>query len=380
MNEQAIARASDQQALGALLTGQKQRIEQLSGGSVSPDRLAQLAFLAVRKTPALQSCTVASVLAACLDAARLGLEPDGIQGAIIPYKGAAAFQPMYRGLIELTYREGTVVAIEVRVAFAGDDFRIELGSSPRITHTPSFSVEAEDRKPIAYYAVAHMRDAVTFDFMLPHEIEVIRKRAPSSARSSPWDTDYDEMAKKTVIKRLLKKLPSSSARLRDAQQHDNDIDLEVDDTPKTKTTATSATDKLLAAKAKQTKAKAEAVAAPQLPAGGADDAGDDASLDDIERATTPEVIDPPVVDDAPLIALMRAIPRVERDDAGAIVRTRHAQHLGAAKRALTEAGYQMVRLLTKDRLGETADLGSVDVATLIAARAKLAAAGGFVEQ
>lgn len=388
MNDTAMARASDQQSLARMLEGQSNRIKEISGGSVLPARLAQLAFLAVRKTPALQNCTVASVIAACLDAARLGLEPDGVQGAIIPYKGSAAFQPMYRGLIALAFREGSVDAIEARVAFAGDDFRIELGSRPLIHHMITFAadgtggfveVSESERKPICYYAVAHMRGVSTFDFMRPHEIEAIRKRAPSASRSSPWDTDYDEMAKKTVIKRLLKKLPAS-ARLRDALAHDNDIDAvegELAAGATTQTSAKSGTGKMLAAKQKAEKAKAQAVDAPQTSS------SDDEPPDYIDGDGGEGEGDPPppekAADDAPLVALMRAIPRVTLDDKGTPTRQRHFQHMKAAKQALTEEGYQMIRLLTCDRFGETSQLSEAEMATLTRALTKLKAAGGYIE-
>lgn len=222
----AMAKASDQKTLGDVIGQHADDIKRLAGSVMTIERLTSLAFLAVRKTPALANCTVTSIVAACLDAARLGLEPDGVQGAIIPYKGSAAFQPMYRGLIALCHRDGTIDTIEAFAAREGDTFEVVMGTSPGIVHRPNMRGTGTE-KVIAYYAIAHLNGRMQFEVMLPWEIERIKARSPSasSGRSTPWDTDYDEMAKKTVLKRLMKKLPSS-ATVRDAVNHDNEIETE----------------------------------------------------------------------------------------------------------------------------------------------------------
>ena len=48
-----------------------------------------------------------------------------------------------------------------------------------------------------------------FDTLSKEEIEKIRKRAPSAKSSSPWDTDYVEMAKKSAIRRAFKMIPKN---------------------------------------------------------------------------------------------------------------------------------------------------------------------------
>lgn len=224
-NSAAMTKASDHRTLRGVLESQQKRIAELAGKELTPERIVSLAMMATNKLPALQNCTVASIVAAVMDAARLGLEPDGVQGAIIPYKGSAQFQPMYRGLIALMHRAGMVDTIEAFTVRAADEFSVEIGTTPRIQHKPN--LVAEKSKAVAYYAVAHLNGRAQFEVMAPWEVDLIRMRSPSanSGRQTPWDTDYDEMAKKTVLKRLMKKLPSS-ARVRDAMQHDNDVETE----------------------------------------------------------------------------------------------------------------------------------------------------------
>lgn len=216
-----------QQKLGQLqhyLAARKTKIEQAAGKLLDADRVIMLALMAVNKTPSLMKCTQESILQAVYDAGRLGLEPDGVQGAIVPYKGSAQFQPMYQGLCQLVYEEESVESIEARVAYDCDFFRVVLGTDPHIEHKPDLE-HAGKRTAVAYYAVAHMRGRAKFDVMTPAEIDAIRARSPSVNTSvSPWKTDYEEMAKKTVLKRLLKTMPKRSRRLREALVHDNEIE------------------------------------------------------------------------------------------------------------------------------------------------------------
>ena len=145
----------------------------------------------------------------------LGLEPCGPkrQGYLIPWKNKntgtkeCQFMPSYIGLIELARRSGQVKTISGQVVYSGDKFEYRRTSSgPHFAHEPNLDNPGTAR---AYYAVAEMIPAgVEFEVMTKPQIEDIRKRS-QSANSGPWVTDYDEMAKKTVIKRLLKRLPMS---------------------------------------------------------------------------------------------------------------------------------------------------------------------------
>ena len=209
---------------GNLVKARIGRIRELAGRELDGDRLAMLAIHASVKNPSLLRCSQESMVSAIYDAAKLGLEFDGRQGALVPFKGQVQFIPMYRGLILLAAKDPAFVAIEARVAYERDTFEVHLGTSPRIEHRPML---AERGEPVAYYAVAHLKGGYAkFEVMLPEDIERIRKNSPGakSGRSTPWDDHYDEMAKKTVLKRLLKTMPLQSRRLDDAINHDNAIE------------------------------------------------------------------------------------------------------------------------------------------------------------
>ena len=144
-----------------------------------------------------------------MTSAQLGLEPGILgQAYLIPYGNNVQFQIGYKGMIELLRRSGQlsdIYACEIR---KNDDFQITLGLHRDIKHNINFN---EDRgEVVGYYAVAVLKDgANSFEFMTKKQVEEHRKKFSKTGDTSPWATDFDEMAKKTVIKKLLKYLPVS---------------------------------------------------------------------------------------------------------------------------------------------------------------------------
>lgn len=196
---------------------------------VTADRLARIALTEVRKNPKLAQCDQTSFLGAIMQCAALGLEPGGALGHcyLIPFENRrqnrteVQFIVGYRGMIDLARRSGQIVSLEARAVYAKDKFEVELGLDSRIKHTPDW--EAEDRGDITFvYAVAKLRDGgIQFDVMSRREIERVRNAsagyrvAETNAKKynktadSPWHSHFEEMAKKTVVRRLFKYLPVS---------------------------------------------------------------------------------------------------------------------------------------------------------------------------
>jgi len=198
---------------------------------ISSDRLLKLALSTASKNPLLLQCSPNSYLHCIMTCATLGLDPDGTMGSayILPYRNAkknlyeAQIIIGYRGLIELALRGGEISSIEAHVVNANDRFEFSFGMNPVLSHTPSLG--EDPGAMIAAYAVARFKDGTyQYDVMTKKQIDLIRARSKSSM-SGPWVTDYDEMAKKTVVKRLCKYL-SLNPQLRDAlaidAQADND--------------------------------------------------------------------------------------------------------------------------------------------------------------
>lgn len=177
--------------------------------TLTADRMARIVLTEFRKTPALMDCDEQSLFGAVMQCASLGLEPGSALGHcyLVPFKGKCTLVVGYRGMIDLARRSGQIVSLSAYCVHEADDFHYELGLHPDIKHIPSPSA---DRGPVTFvYAVAILKDGgAQFEVMSRAEVESVRKRSKSGS-SGPWATDWDAMAKKTVIRRLFKYLPVS---------------------------------------------------------------------------------------------------------------------------------------------------------------------------
>lgn len=185
------------------------------------DRMVKIAWMSVERNPALLACRPVSLLRAVFQAAELGLEP-GLMGEVylVPFKDEVQAIVGYQGLLSLARRSGDVVNVEARVVYERDEFHVEYGLEPKLVHRPYMG---DEESPFArVYAVATLKGGgKQFDVMSKAQIERIRARS-RAANSGPWVTDYDEMAKKTVLRRLCKLLPRTPELAR-AIAHDDAV-------------------------------------------------------------------------------------------------------------------------------------------------------------
>lgn len=194
---------------------------------ITPDRIIRAVFTSAQKTPDLLKCDLNTVYKAVLLCAQSGLMPDGItqQAHLIPRKNRKRnimecnLQIGYRGYLTLCRRSGDVTVIKATLVRLGDKFRELRGTDDRIEHEPLPSImdPATDKpRPITHaYAIAKFKSGeVDFEVMPIEEIEALRVRS-GAYDDGPWATDYGEMCKKTVMRRLCKRLPQSedAARL-----------------------------------------------------------------------------------------------------------------------------------------------------------------------
>lgn len=196
------------QNLKNLLTSAKKEIEAALPKHVTPDRMMRIALTEARKTPKLLSCNPASFLGAVIQASQLGLEPGGALGHcyLIPYGNDVNFQIGYRGMLELAMRSEKVSHVSARAVHAGDEFEWEFGLNESLKHRPN----AHNKGDLSHvYCVVHLKNGTKmFDVMDMEEIDKIKKSSKASG-SGPWVTHFEEMAKKTVIRRLFKYMPIS---------------------------------------------------------------------------------------------------------------------------------------------------------------------------
>jgi len=174
------------------------------------ERFKKIALMAASKNPTLAESDIASLITAIYQSAELGLEPNTFGHVwLLPYynrnagKKLVQFQIGYQGFIELIYRTGEVDDVEAHMVYSGDVFDITYGSQRSLTHKPA--TKQEDRgERIGVYAVAYMTNGMCkFEYLNMHEINEVRN-ASKSKDNGPWQSWFDEMAKKTAVKRLTK--------------------------------------------------------------------------------------------------------------------------------------------------------------------------------
>lgn len=200
---------------------------------LTPDRFCRIALTALTRTPKLADCTQESLMRCLLDLSAYGIEPDGRRAHLIPYGNQCTLILDWKGLAELAMRSGIIAKLHADIVCENDVFDYNLGEV--VQHKIDF--KAPRGEMYAAYAMAVTKDGPVFVAVLnKDEIDGIRKRS-KSGNSGPWQTDYNEMAKKTAFRRLAKWLPLS-AEFRDAVDKDDDVVIERDVTPKTAARAT----------------------------------------------------------------------------------------------------------------------------------------------
>jgi recombination protein RecT len=195
----------------SLIAGMESRIKEMLPQHMTPERMLRVLNNAVSRNPKLLKCTQTSFCSAVTSASEFGLEPNTPLGLchIIPYKDQATFQMGYPGLVELAYRSGQVKSICAEVVRANDVFKCTKGLERKLVHEPNWEDPGD---PIGYYAVIHIEGTdPQWDYMPRAEVEAHAKRfSKSFSRSdSAWQTNFDSMAKKTVLIRALKFAPKS---------------------------------------------------------------------------------------------------------------------------------------------------------------------------
>jgi recombination protein RecT len=183
---------------------------------ITPERFTRMVLSALSVNPKLASCTPKSFLGAMMSAAQLGLEPNTPLGQayLIPYKNKGVdevqFQIGYKGLIDLAYRSGDVELVQSHIVYENDTFECEYGLDPKLVHKPA----AKDRgDAVAVYALFKTKSGgYGFEVMSMDDVRRHAEKYSQAYRSgfSPWKTNFDEMAKKTVLKRVLKYAPMKS--------------------------------------------------------------------------------------------------------------------------------------------------------------------------
>lgn len=191
---------------------------------LTPERFTRMVLSALSTNPKLGECSPRSFLAAMMAAAQLGLEPNTPLGQayLLPYNNKGnmevQFQLGYKGLIDLAYRSGEVEIVQAHIVYEHDRFEFEYGLDPKLVHVPA---DTDRGDPIKVYAMFRTKSGSSgFDVMSMDEVRAHASKYSKAYGSSfsPWKTNFEEMAKKTVLKKVLKYAPLKSDFVRAASQ------------------------------------------------------------------------------------------------------------------------------------------------------------------
>lgn len=186
---------------------------------INTDRFVRIAITTIRQNPKLAQCSQESLLGALMVSAQLGLEPGTLgQCYLIPYGRECQFQIGYKGMIELLRRSGQLKDIYAYSVYENDDFEITYGLDRNLIHKPNLANKGDF---LGCYCVAILKDDTrAFEYMTKEEIEAHAKKFSKTFGNGPWKTDFEAMAHKTVVKKMLKWLPLSVEFLENIEKDD----------------------------------------------------------------------------------------------------------------------------------------------------------------
>lgn len=222
-NNQLDKKDNKKQEMNQLLTLMTDEIKKALPANIKSERFQRIALTAFNGNAKLQECEPASFLAAMMQSAQLGLEPNTPLGQayLIPYGRSVQFQVGYKGMLDLAHRTGQYKNIQTQIVYANDEFEIEYGLNPKLKHIPN--MRGDRGSVTGYYAVCNLiNGGQGFEYMTKTEVENHAKKFSKTFNNGPWKSDFDEMAKKTVLKKVLKYAPMST-ELQEASSIDEQI-------------------------------------------------------------------------------------------------------------------------------------------------------------
>lgn len=201
------------------------RIAAVMPREMNEQRLYQMFVSAINREPKLAECTVESVLSCFMRCTSLGLEPSNVNGLgmayILPYgnknyrtgQKEATLIIGYKGMLTLARRSGDLQSIHAQAVYEGDEFEYwEDEHGQHFKFRANRNAEHDPAKLTDVYVNAQLTNGgFVFEHMTRAEVDAIMRRSPSaSAKATPWKTDYEAMALKTVIRRSFRYLPVST--------------------------------------------------------------------------------------------------------------------------------------------------------------------------
>lgn len=186
---------------------------------VPVEKFTRVALTAIQNNPDLMNADRRSLFGACVRLAQDGLLPDGREAALVIFNTkdrstggwtkAVQAMPMIAGVLKKVRQSGEVAKVSAQVVYENDHFVVRYGFDEDVEHNPP-ALDKPRGKPIGAYATAVLKDgSQLLEVMSLEEINKVRNVSRSKDKG-PWVDWWDEMARKTVMRRLAKRLPMST--------------------------------------------------------------------------------------------------------------------------------------------------------------------------
>nr|WP_052738469.1 recombinase RecT [Robbsia andropogonis] len=219
-----MANKSNIVAVSNIVYGVREQFERVTiDNSINFEREAAFAMQILEGNDFLLSTAMkdpASMRAAIENVSAIGisLNPARKQAYLVPRGGKICLDISYMGMLDIAISSGSIQWGKAEVVYANDSFSLNgFDKPPRHDHDP-FSTERGNVVGVYVVVKMHSGDYLT-DTMPIADVMKIKARSESGKKGNgPWSTDFNEMAKKTIIRRAYKTWPKTE-RLDNAIHH-----------------------------------------------------------------------------------------------------------------------------------------------------------------
>ena len=170
----------------------------------------------------LRRCSPTGIIQAGLNSVKYNFPLDNNLGFcyVVPYKGYAQFQIGWRGYVQLAQRTGQYLCINVTEVKQGEYLGFDIASGrPKLGEPAENREELPDVGYLAYFKL--LNGAEYYYYQTRQQIETFKNRYSPAANCGPWVSNFSEMAKKTVLKHLLKNFGPLTSEVASALKADS---------------------------------------------------------------------------------------------------------------------------------------------------------------
>lgn len=170
----------------------------------------------------LRRCSPTGIIQAGLNSVKYNFPLDNNLGFcyVVPYKGFAQFQIGWRGYVQLAQRTGQYLCINVTEVKQGEYLGFDIASGrPKLGEPAENREDLPDVGYLAYFKL--LNGAEYYYYQTRQQVEAFKNRYSPAVNCGPWVSNFSEMAKKTVLKHLLKNFGPLTSEIAGALKADS---------------------------------------------------------------------------------------------------------------------------------------------------------------